>query len=176
MHIYHILYIKYILHISYSAYFAHYNSYSLYFPLAGHSDRLNIFKSAAFYSLSDEELEEIVSCKNEPVLKAYMHGLFRAACRLWKYVMPVDSKAVFQNDVFHPATVSPKLQNHLGLTLAQRIFDKYVGIICEYFEYFAYLTYFAYSVGLARDTSTFALHSFPRPRRMRPPKEELKGL
>ena len=71
MHIYHILYIKYILHISYFAYFAHYNSDSLYFPLAGHSDRLNIFKSAAFYALSDEELEEIVSCKNEPVLRAY---------------------------------------------------------------------------------------------------------
>ena len=124
MHIYHILYIKYILHISYSAYFAHYNSYSLYFPLAGHSDRLNIFKSAAFYALSDEELEEIVSCKNEPVLKAYMHGLFRAACRLWKYIMPVDARAVFQNDVFHPASVSPTLQRHLGLTMAERIFDK----------------------------------------------------
>ena len=100
------------------------NSYSLYFPLAGHSDRLNIFKSAAFYALSDEELEEIVSCKNEPVLKAYMHGLFRAACRLWKCIMPVDARAVFQNDVFHPASVSPTLQLHLGLNMAERIFDK----------------------------------------------------
>ena len=125
-----------------------------------------IFKSAAYYALSDEELEEILSCDNEPTMKAYIHGLFRAACRLWKFVMPVDAKAVFQTDVFHPATVSPKLQNHLGLTLAQRIFDKYVVIICEYFAYLSYLTYFTYSVGLARATSTSALRRFPSPRRM----------
>ena len=125
-----------------------------------------IFKSAAYYALSDEELEEILSCDNEPTMKAYIHGLFRAACRLWKFVMPVDAKAVFQTDVFHPATVSPKLQNHLGLTLAQCIFDKYVVVICEYFAYFTYLTYFTYSVGLARATSTSALRRFPSPRRM----------
>ncbi len=51
-------------------------------PSAGYSDRLLIFESAAHYALSDEELEEIMSCKDEPVLKAYIHGLFQAACRL----------------------------------------------------------------------------------------------
>ena len=84
-----------------------------------------------------------MSCKNEPVLKAYIHGLFRAACRLWKFVMPVEAKAVFQTDVFHPTTVSPKLQAHLGLTLVQRIFDKYVAMlyaVCRHI--LTYLTYF----------------------------------
>jgi hypothetical protein len=64
--------------------------------------------------------------------KAYVVGLFRAACRLWKFVMPVEAKAVFQNDGFHPATVNPNLQAHLGLSLEKFIFDKHVGFIFEY--------------------------------------------
>ena len=68
-----------------------------------------------------------MSCDNELTLKAYIVGVMRAACRLWKFVMPVDAKAVFQREVFHPATVSAKLQSHLGMTIVQRIFDKYVS-------------------------------------------------
>ena len=60
-----------------------------------------------------------------------MIGL-RAAGRLWKYGMPVEARSVFQTDVFHPATVSEKLQNHLGLTPTQRIFDKYVVMMQLY--------------------------------------------
>jgi len=147
-------------------------------PLTGHSDRIIVLKSAAYYALIDEELEEILSCDNEPVLKAYVVGLFRAASRLWKFVMPVEAKAIFQNEVFHPATVDPKLQAHLGLSLEKRIFDKYVDFIFEYVScstYLTYFAYFAYSVGLARVTSISALHRFPRPRRMLL-NEVLKGL
>ena len=96
---------------------------------AGHTDRLHILKSAAFYALTEEELEEILACDSEPVLKACVMGVFRAAVRLWKFVMPVAAKEVFQTKVFHPATVSPVLQAHLGLTLSERIFDKYVLIM-----------------------------------------------
>ena len=118
----HILLIQYILHI------LHISIYTVYIhPLAGHSDRMIILKSAAYYALIDEELEEILSCDNEPVLRAYVAGLFLPACRLWKFVMPVEARAVFQNDVFHPATVDPKLQAHLGLSPEKRIFDKYVA-------------------------------------------------
>jgi hypothetical protein len=133
--------------------------------LAGHNDSIIIFESAAYYALTNEELEKILPCKSEPVLKAYLAGLFRAACRLWKFIMPVEDKAVFQSDVFHPATVNPKLQAHLGLTPERRIFDKYVGIIFQYVSYLTYLTcltYFAYSVGLGRATSTSVLSRFPR--------------
>ncbi len=34
-----------------------------------------ILKSAAYYALTDEEPEEILSCDNEPVIKAYVVGL-----------------------------------------------------------------------------------------------------
>ena len=34
-----------------------------------------IFKSAAYYDLSDEDLEEILSCYNEPVLRPYIPGV-----------------------------------------------------------------------------------------------------
>ena len=78
-----------------------------------------VFKSAAYNALSDEDLSEIVSCESEPVLKACISGLFRAACRLWKFVMPVEARAVFQANYFPPpASVSPKLQAHLGFTMA----------------------------------------------------------
>ena len=96
------------------------------FSFAGHTDRWIIFKSAAYYALSDEDLDEIMACDNEAVLRAYLIGLFRAASRLWKFGMPVEARSVFQNDVFHPATVSETLQAHLGLTPVQRIFDNYV--------------------------------------------------
>jgi hypothetical protein len=125
-----ILLIQHILHT------LHISIYIVYIhPLAGHSDRMIIFKSAAYYALIDDELEEILSCDNEPVFRAYVGGLFRAACRLWKFVMPVEARAVFQNDVFHPATVDPKLQAYLGLSLEKRIFDKYVAFIFEFVIY-----------------------------------------
>ncbi len=90
---------------------------------SGHNDRLVIFRAAAWYALTEEELEEIMSCESEPMLKSYLNGVFRAAFRLWKYVMPVQARAVFQTEVFHPATVNPKLQSHLGMTIVQQIFD-----------------------------------------------------
>ena len=120
------IYYMHIMHINYFCTYYAYHEFSL--PFAGHSDRMIIFKSAAYssYALSDEDLEKILSCDNEPVLRANILGVFRAASRLWKYGMPVEARSVFQTDVFHPATVSEKLQNHLGLQPVQSIFEKYV--------------------------------------------------
>jgi hypothetical protein len=57
LHIYHILHVKHILHI------LHISIYTYYiFPLAGHKDCIIIFKSAAYCALTDEELEEILTC------------------------------------------------------------------------------------------------------------------
>jgi hypothetical protein len=126
-----------------------------------------IFKAAAWYSLTDEELEEILSCSNTPVLTAYVDGASRAAVLLWEFIMPREAKDVFQNDVFHPASVDPK---HLGMTVTtgQRIFDMQ---IC--FTYSAYSTCFLcfdifciFSVGRKRSIITFVPLSFQR-RRLR---------
>ena len=38
-------------------------------PLTGHSDCMIILKSAAYFALTNEELEEILSSDNEPVLR-----------------------------------------------------------------------------------------------------------
>jgi hypothetical protein len=75
---------SYIAYSTYSEYFAYCDYIDYIRPLTGHSDRMIILKSAAYYGLTDEQLEEILSCDNEPVLKAYVIGLFRAACSLWK--------------------------------------------------------------------------------------------
>jgi hypothetical protein len=84
---------------------------------------LAILKSAAWYSLTEEELDEILSCNDQPVLEGYVNNLFKSAVRLWKFVMPVESREVFQTEVFHPASASEELQNHLGMTMTQRLFD-----------------------------------------------------
>ena len=135
---------------------------------------MHIFKSAAFYALTDEELEEILACDSEPVLKAYVLGVFRAAIRLWKFMIPVAAKEVFQTKVFHPATVSPVLQSHLGLTLAERIFDKYVLIMLSDL-YCIFGIFDIFSVGQARATSTSAPRRYPRQSRMSKGRRGLKG-
>ena len=98
-----------------------------------------IFKAAAWYTLADEELNEILSCESDPILKAYILGVFRAACRLWKFVMPIEARTVFQREVFHPATVSAKLPGHLGMTMGQQIFDKYVSMHIVHIKHIKYI-------------------------------------
>jgi hypothetical protein len=67
-----------------------------------------IFNADAWYSLTDEELEETLSCCKILILKAhYIDGRFRAAMRLWKLSMPKEARVVFQKEVFHPASVCP---------------------------------------------------------------------
>ena len=95
------------------------NGATLHFFGTGHTQRLLVFdlKSAAWYCLTEDELDEILSCESEPMLRSYLAGLFRATACLWKFVMPIDARGVFQTKVFHPAKVSSKLQSHLGMTL-----------------------------------------------------------
>ncbi len=90
---------------------------------SGFDDRMAIFKAAADYSLTDDELEEILSYSDVPVLTAYIDGIFRAAVRLWTFIMPREAKDFFQTEVFHPASLDPNLQKHLGMTPVQRILD-----------------------------------------------------
>ncbi len=68
----------------------------------------------AWYSLTEEEVDEILSCDDQPVLEGYVNNLFKSAVCLWKIVMPVESREVFQTEVFHPASASEELQKHLG--------------------------------------------------------------
>ena len=57
----------YYMHIHYfCTYYAYYAYHDFSFPFAGHNYRMVIFKSAAYNDLSDEDLEEILSCYNEP--------------------------------------------------------------------------------------------------------------
>ena len=70
------IYYMHIMHIHYfCTYYAYYAYHDFSFPFAGHNDCMVIFKSAAYYALSDEDLEEILSCNNEPVLRAYIPGV-----------------------------------------------------------------------------------------------------
>ena len=54
---------------------------------AGHEDRMRIFKSAAYYALTDEELKEILETE-KAALRLFIKGLIQAPCRLLKYVGP----------------------------------------------------------------------------------------
>jgi hypothetical protein len=90
---------------------------------AGHEDRLRIFKSAAYYALTDEELEEILDTE-EAALRVFIKGVIQAQCRLIKYMGPQTARDEFENRVFHPASKDPVIQKHLGLEMAQSIFDQ----------------------------------------------------
>ena len=90
---------------------------------AGHEERMRIFKSAAYYALADEELEEILETE-EAALRLFIKGLFQAQCRLLKYVGPQAAREEFENVVFRPASKDPNIQKHLGLEMAQSIFDQ----------------------------------------------------
>jgi hypothetical protein len=57
------------------------------------------------------------------VREGNVNNLFKSAVRLWKFVTPVESREVFQTEVFHPASASEELQKHLGMTMTQRLFD-----------------------------------------------------
>jgi hypothetical protein len=48
--------------------------------------------------------------------------------------MPVEPKAVFQSVVFHPATVNPKLQAHLGLTLESAFLTSMLALYFNMFH------------------------------------------
>ena len=90
---------------------------------AGHEERLRIFKSAAYYALTDEKLEEILETE-DAALRLFLKGLCIAQCRLIKYVVPFAARDEFENNVFRPASKNTVIQKHLGLEMAQSIFDQ----------------------------------------------------
>jgi hypothetical protein len=55
--------------------------------------RLHGHFAAVWYSFTDEELAEILSCINIPVLTAYIDCVFSMALRLWKFIMPREAEA-----------------------------------------------------------------------------------
>ncbi len=58
---------------------------------AAHSaDRIRIFKSAAWYALTDEDIEEIFRSRS----RLYIKGLVTAGIRLWKYEAPEEIKCL----------------------------------------------------------------------------------
>jgi hypothetical protein len=90
---------------------------------AGHDERLRVFKDAAFYALSEEDLEEILNTE-EAALRLYLLGIFRAQCRIIKFVAPANARSEFEHCVFHTATRDPEIQKHLGLSITESVFDQ----------------------------------------------------
>ena len=57
--------------------------------LAHAQDRLRIFKSAAWYALTDDEIKEIME-HDEAQVDDYIKGLVTAGIRVWKYEAPEE--------------------------------------------------------------------------------------
>jgi hypothetical protein len=92
---------------------------------AGHADRLRIFLSAAHYCLDEAGLSEILDTQHS-ALHLYLKGTFRAACRLLRYELSKSARTHFEQMVFKPTIKNAEIQAHLGLELAQSVFDQYV--------------------------------------------------
>ena len=57
--------------------------------LAHATDRLRIFKSAAWYALTDDEIKEIME-HDEAQVDDYIKGIVTAGIRVWKYEAPEE--------------------------------------------------------------------------------------
>lgn len=90
---------------------------------AGHDDRLRIFKDAAYYALTDEDLEDILNTE-DAALRLFIKGIFQAQCRVIKFTAPADVREEFEQCVFRPASKDPVIQRHLGLQMSESIFDQ----------------------------------------------------
>jgi hypothetical protein len=90
------------------------------FEASNSGDRLRIFKSAAWYALTDEEVEEVLEHTDDQV-DDYLKGLVTAGIRLWRYEAPEEARRVFQNEVFAPLVENPIFQTHLALSPGQRV-------------------------------------------------------
>ncbi len=83
------------------------------------NERERIFRSAACYALSDEDVEEIFS--NDRVhVDDYIKGIVTTGIRLYKYEAAEEAHKVFQNDIFAPLVENPILHMHLALKPGQR--------------------------------------------------------
>ena len=89
----------------------------------GHEDRLRVVKEAAYYALTDEELDDILNT-DDAALRLFLVVIFRAQCRLIKSVGPAGVRKEFEHCVFHPPSKDAVIQAHLGLSMAESIFDQ----------------------------------------------------
>ena len=91
---------------------------------SAHAERVSIFKAAAYYALTDDEVEEILETTAEKVLMSYLKGITITSMRLWKYVIPKHVRSFFEDRVFNPTRGEAEIQKHLGLAMDKRIFDR----------------------------------------------------
>ena len=92
--------------------------------ISAHEARVSIFKAAAYYALTEDEVEEILETTAEKVLMTYLKGLTITSMRLWKYVTPEHVRSYFEEHVFNPTRGDAEIQKHLGLDMDKRIFDR----------------------------------------------------
>ncbi len=87
---------------------------------ASTNERERIFRSAAWYALSDEDVEEIFQVSHDRGhVDDYIKGIVTTGILLYKYEAAEEARKVFQNEVFAPLVVDPILQMHLALKPGQ---------------------------------------------------------
>ncbi len=84
------------------------------------ADRHRVFESAAWYTLTTEELQEIFDHSADEVVD-YIKGIVTAGVRLWRYEAPEEERKVFQQDVFMLLVKNPLYQKHLALNPGERV-------------------------------------------------------
>jgi hypothetical protein len=84
------------------------------------NERLRVFKSAAYYAMTEEEISEIMDA-DEITLNLYVENLVIAAIRVYKYEAADTARKIFQDEVSGPTLENPEFQKHLNLQPGQRI-------------------------------------------------------
>lgn len=89
---------------------------------SGHEERMRIFRSAAWYALTPEEVRTIEATE-EATLRVYIKGLITASIHKLKYTLPNAARAYFQNRVFNTPRKDRTIQEHLGLQMHESVLD-----------------------------------------------------
>jgi len=99
--------------------------YGLEYPTekSQHDQRVRLFRSAAYYALTDEEIDEVLEA-DEEALRVFLMGLVTAAVAKPRYELPTAAREHFQSHIFCSVRKDSLVQEQLGLEKHASILDQ----------------------------------------------------
>jgi hypothetical protein len=99
--------------------------YGLEYPTekSQHDQRVRLFRSAAYYALTDEEIDEVLEA-DEEALRVFLMGLVTAAIAKPRYELPTAAREHFQSHIFCSVRKDSLVQQQLGLEKHASILDQ----------------------------------------------------
>lgn len=91
--------------------------------LSLHNERHRIFMAAAQYALSEEDIATVLAHKDQGEKRIYYHNLLTTSCRALNLIYN-EAREYFQEKVFTSPRLNAEYKLHLGLGVAESVFDQ----------------------------------------------------